>query len=68
MRLAILTPLLLLTACVPASIPTSERALCVALAPLADAHTRALLVEGVPDAAVVTGADLLSTYDAGCAR
>lgn len=66
MRLALLTLTMLGTACAPA-VTINERAVCDALAALVDDHADALLQDG-GDASVVTGANLIAAYDAGCAR
>ena len=65
MRLAILMLTLPVIGCAPAVMPTSERALCDALAALVDRHSDALLQDG-GDASVMTGADLIAAYGAGC--
>lgn len=58
--------MLLLAAC--ATVKTSGEGLCLALAPLADAHVAALLGPGVPGPVIVTGERLVTGLDAGCGR
>lgn len=54
-----------LTACGDRSAPNGLSGFCEGLAPLADAHTVALLEDG-GDRSVVTGNRLLGGIDAGC--
>lgn len=57
-----------LSACAPAIPATSDPFCAGAIPRAADAHSVALVGDGVPDAVVVTGAALIEALDAGCDR
>ena len=65
-KCAVLMLVLLASACGTAR--PSLDAVCVRTAESTNAHGAALLVEGVPDAVVITGDRLIAELDAGCAR
>ena len=60
-----LLPLMMLAASCATTLPTGE-GLCLALAPLVDTHAQALLADGVPEAALISGARLVKGFDVGC--
>ena len=72
-HLALLTVTALLAACAAVTPPPSLEgpsgsALCLALAPLADAHSAALQGQAVSDAVLISGARLIAGIDGGCGR
>ena len=68
MRLVVPLMLLLLGACSQSVTQASEPGLCRGLAPLANAHSQALQSPLVPDAVVITGAQLVIGIDKGCGK
>lgn len=66
MKWTLMTLALLVSGC--GTVRIGEPALCDGSARFRDAHADALLAPGVPDRVVVTGASLIATIDAGCAK